>query len=97
MERDTPLAILVRKLKAIIPDDPLANVPKGLPAKTLEAYRKGNSFLESIALSATEGSNIQISLMNEGRRRSCRRCHLTDFHPGWKPCNLTTAEPIVIP
>ncbi|AQQ05444.1 phosphohydrolase [Roseibium algicola] len=66
MERDTPLAILVRKLKAIIPDDPLANVPKGLPAKTLEAYRKGNSFLESIALSATEGSNIQISLMNEG-------------------------------
>ena len=66
MERDTPLALLVRKLKLILQDDPLAQVPNGLPAKTLEAYKKGNAFLESLALSAAEGSNIQTSLMNEG-------------------------------
>ena len=65
MERDTPLALLVRKLKTILKNDPLASVPAGVPAATLAAYKKGNAFLESLALSATEGSSIQVSLMNE--------------------------------
>jgi putative nucleotidyltransferase with HDIG domain len=65
MERDTPLALLLRRIKAIVAEDPIAAVPKGVPARTVEAYRKSNAFLESLGLSATEGSKIQINLMNE--------------------------------
>jgi len=65
LERDTPLVMLVRNIKAKVDFDPLATVPASVPRKTLEAYSKGNAFLESLALSATDGSNIQVKLLND--------------------------------
>lgn len=68
LERDTPLAMLLRIIKARTNFDPIAAVPETVPERTLEAYRKGNAFLESLALSATDGSNIHVKLMDEGAR-----------------------------
>jgi len=68
LERDTPLSLLVRLIKAKVGFDPMATLPSTVPPKTREAYRRGNGFLESVALSATDGSNIQIKLMNDSAR-----------------------------
>lgn len=65
LERETPLALLLRTIKGKVEFDPLGDVPARVPATTLEAYRKGNAFLESLALSTADGSKIQINLLNE--------------------------------
>jgi len=68
LDRDMPLALLLRKVKAKVAYDPLADAPAGLPATTMNAYRQGNAFLESLALATADGSKIQINLLNEGAR-----------------------------
>ncbi len=65
LERDTPLAVLVRKIKSAMAVDLAVHVPSSVPAETLEAFQKGNAMLESLAFSATEGSKIQMNLLNE--------------------------------
>lgn len=65
LERETPLALLLRTIRGKVEFDPLGDVPASVPATTLEAYRKGNAFLESLALSTADGSKIQINLLNE--------------------------------
>ncbi|ASP34058.1 HD-GYP domain-containing protein [Labrenzia sp. VG12] len=65
LERETPLALLLRTIRGKVEFDPLGDVPASVPETTLEAYRKGNAFLESLALSTADGSKIQINLLNE--------------------------------
>lgn len=81
LERDTPLSLLVRKIKAKVGFDPIATVPRTVPARTVEAYRKGNAFLESLALSATDGTNIQINLMNDSAREILAALSLDGMGP----------------
>jgi putative nucleotidyltransferase with HDIG domain len=65
VERDTPLAVLVRTVRKKLAYDPASAIPGPVPAEIKEAYRKGSAFLEGLALSATDGSKIQISLLND--------------------------------
>lgn len=65
LERETPLILLLRKVKSKVDYDPLGYPPAKVPEKTLQAYRKGNAFLESLALSTADGSKVQINLLNE--------------------------------
>jgi len=65
VERDTPLAVLVRTVRSKADYDTASGVPDTVPADVREAYRKGSAFLEGLALSATDGSKIQIKLLNE--------------------------------
>jgi putative nucleotidyltransferase with HDIG domain len=81
LERDTPLSLLVRTIKSKVGFDPMATVPRSVPSKTLEAYRKGNAFLESLVLSATDGSNIQINLMNESAKEILAALSLDGIGP----------------
>jgi len=81
LERETPLSMLVRIIKGKVDFDPLATVPSTVPAKTLEAYRKGNAFLESVALSATDGSGIQVKLMNDSAREILAALSLDGMEP----------------
>ncbi|MHA7776981.1 HD-GYP domain-containing protein [Roseibium sp. M-1] len=81
MDRETPLALLTRRIKVLLPQDPIANVPRGVPPRTIEAYRKSNAFLESIGFSATEGSNIQVNLMNESAGEILKSLSLDGLAP----------------
>ena len=65
LERDAPLVLLLRNIKGKVDFNPLGQVPSNVPAATVEAYRKGNAFLESLALSTADGSKIQINLLND--------------------------------
>ncbi|GAB4534506.1 MAG: HD domain-containing protein [Roseibium sp.] len=65
VQRDTPLSVLVRKVRGKLGDDLADKMPDSVPAEMAEAYRKGSAFLEGLALSATDGSKIQINLLNE--------------------------------
>jgi putative nucleotidyltransferase with HDIG domain len=65
LERDTPLSFLIRRIKSAVAIDPAVGVPATVPAETLEAFVKGTALLESLAFSATEGSKIQVNLLNE--------------------------------
>ncbi len=64
IDRDAPFAVLLRKINKLAGFDLLAALPPDTPSATAEAYVKGSAFLESLCLSATEGANIQVSLMN---------------------------------
>lgn len=88
MDRETPLALLVRRIKALMPQDPVAALPEGVPARTVEAYRKSNTFLDSIGLSATEGSNIQVNLMNESAAEILAALSLDGLSPWMEAVQL---------
>jgi putative nucleotidyltransferase with HDIG domain len=68
MQRDTPFAILLRRIRSLTFADPASNLPGKFPVKTVEAFRNSNAFLESLCFSAVEGSKIQVNLLNECTR-----------------------------
>jgi|GEM_PF-906739 len=63
-DRDVPLILLLKRIGSLVHEDLCAVLPPEMPKQTIEAYRKSNGFLESLCLSAVEGSNIQVNLMN---------------------------------
>lgn len=65
MQRDTLFALLIRRIRNLTSADVAEQLPKNTGAKTLEAYRSGNAFLESLCFSSIEGSKIPLNLMNE--------------------------------
>ncbi len=65
MDRDTPVAVLVKTIKARVGEDPCAALPAQTPRQTLEAFRKGDAFLESLCFSSVVGCKIKSQLMTE--------------------------------
>ncbi|WP_299815377.1 HD domain-containing phosphohydrolase [uncultured Roseibium sp.] len=63
-DRDAPLILLLKRINALVNEDLCAALPEDAPAQTVEAYRKSNAFLQSLCLSAVEGSPIQMNLLN---------------------------------
>jgi putative nucleotidyltransferase with HDIG domain len=68
MQRDTPFAVLLRRIRSLTIADPAADLPKNLPGRTVEAFRSCTAFLESLCFSAVEGSKIQVNLLSESTR-----------------------------
>ncbi|MEP3048251.1 MAG: HD domain-containing phosphohydrolase [Roseibium sp.] len=64
MERDTPLAMMLKRIKARINQDPMANLPNETSETVKQAYLKADAFLEMLCLSAATEANIHIKAMD---------------------------------
>ncbi|POF29825.1 HD-GYP domain-containing protein [Roseibium marinum] len=64
-DRDTPIILLLKRINGLVNEDLCAALPENAPAQTVEAYRQSNVFLQSLCLSAVEGSPIQVNLLND--------------------------------
>ncbi|MEP4768145.1 MAG: HD domain-containing phosphohydrolase [Roseibium sp.] len=65
MDRDTPLALMLKRIKARTNTDPLADLPIETSEKVKKAFLKTDAFLETLCLSAVIEANIQIKAMDD--------------------------------
>jgi putative nucleotidyltransferase with HDIG domain len=65
MQRDTPFALLLRRIRSLTSTDAGSRLPEGTAKTTVKAYQSSNAFLESLCFSAAESSKIQVNLMSE--------------------------------
>ncbi len=65
MDRDTPMAVMVRTLRNLLQADVASPLPPSTPEPTAKAFNKGSSFLESLCLSAVLGKKVHCKLMND--------------------------------
>ncbi|QFT30741.1 Cyclic di-GMP phosphodiesterase response regulator RpfG [Labrenzia sp. THAF82] len=63
LDRETPLALILRRLNSLTQKDVADTLPARMPQKTVEAYRKGNVFLENMCLASAEGTKIPVSVL----------------------------------
>lgn len=63
MERDLPLSLFLKNIKAYISVDPVADLPADTPAVVQEALGSANKCLEHLCLSAVSETPVPVRLM----------------------------------
>lgn len=66
MDRETPLAVMLKKIRQLAGPESEEVLPEDVPEETAKAFHRCNAFLESMCFSAIEGSKIQTGEMKAG-------------------------------
>ena len=65
LQRDTPFALLIRRIRTLTVPDVASRLPAGTEVKTAEALRSGAAFLDSLCFASVENGKIPVKQMAE--------------------------------
>lgn len=65
VDRDLPLAFLIRRIRSELAQDLAAHVPDDVGAETVQAYVNASNALDGLTLSSADGCKIQVAVLND--------------------------------